>query len=96
MSQVQFLLTGALLFVAGNAWNDFMTTTITTIFPNNKGATIFAKLLYASIVTAIAVFGIKVVNDFFNTQFVKQQKSQENFFKNLQKYDEDNLKLSNK
>jgi polyferredoxin len=45
----------ALGFVAALAWNDAIKTIIETLLPVKSGATMWAKLIYALLVTAIVI-----------------------------------------
>jgi phosphotransferase system glucose/maltose/N-acetylglucosamine-specific IIC component len=71
IGQVRLIITGALLLVAGNSWSDFISTLVNNIFPNDKKATILAKLIYALLVTIVCIFALKFIQDFFKINFIQ-------------------------
>lgn len=71
IGQVRLIITGALLLVAGNSWSDFISTLVNNIFPNDKKATILAKLIYALLITVVCIFALKFIQDFFQITFIQ-------------------------
>ncbi|XWV25381.1 hypothetical protein QJ856_gp0383 [Tupanvirus deep ocean] len=67
------LIGGALTFVGGLAWNDAFKTLIDSYYPDKSKNTVFAKFLYAIVVTIVIIiisFSIYMVNNKF-TKFKK-------------------------
>ncbi|MDP3724930.1 MAG: DUF5654 family protein [Nanoarchaeota archaeon] len=48
-------ITGAFGVIAGLAWNDFVKALIENVFPSEENGTIWAKLVYAAVMTLVVV-----------------------------------------
>ena len=62
-SKVSTFITGALLFVAGLAWNDAIQSTINAYLPDyvQQKQNALGKLIYAFVVTIIAIIIISFI-----------------------------------